>query len=130
MRSEAFYARYNKFAVNNSARRSFRRKKKWKNSIFTVTFLSPTRKLKGNMWWFWIIPCLCVRYDIIDSVEIYQSIMTFVVQRIRNLNYLCPFLVTETCIDNRWVCAIELRQTARSIRATIKKPTVWCFCAA
>lgn len=37
----------------------------------------------------------------IDSVEIYQSIMTFVVHCNRNLNYLCPFLVTETPIDNR-----------------------------
>lgn len=44
-------------------------------------------------------------YDTADSMEVHQSIMTFVVQCNRNLNYLCPFLVTETCIDNRWVCS-------------------------
>lgn len=32
---------------------------------------------------------------IIDSMEIYPSITTFVVERSRNLNYLCPFLLTQ-----------------------------------
>jgi len=37
----------------------------------------------------------------VDSLEIYPSITTFVVERSRNLNYLCPFLLTEASIDNR-----------------------------
>lgn len=86
-------------------------KKKMKKFNFYRNFfylIVRNRKLKWNMWWFQIILHICMIQSI-DNMEIYQSVMTFVIQCNHNLNYLCPFLVTETCINNRWMCAIELR---------------------
>lgn len=44
---------------------------------------------------------------ILDNMEIYPSVTSLVVERSRNLNYLCPFLLTETFIDNRWARAVS-----------------------